>query len=138
MNSPPNCGVLSRTGRSFHDRSRTTSSSGGGASGTPSLPRPISPQQLSRRSWLLSRRSMQSHIAISATRSPATSAMPARSCSSHSSHKPRQSRFSHRKGQRFESLAALEDAAAIGRELQFEPDRFESLRDAAIACMAHA
>ncbi len=44
--------------------------------------------------------------------------------------------FSHRKGQRFESLAAIAQAAAIGRELELEPERFEPLRDAAIACMA--
>jgi WD40 repeat protein len=45
-------------------------------------------------------------------------------------------RFSRRVGQRFDSLAALEKAAEIGRELELSPDRFDPLRDEAIACMA--
>ena len=48
----------------------------------------------------------------------------------------RASRFSHRVGQRFESLEALSEAAKIGRELGLPADRFDRLRDEAIACMA--
>ncbi len=44
-------------------------------------------------------------------------------------------RFSHRKGQRFESLDALEQAAVIARELRLPPDRFDQLRNEVIACM---
>ena len=45
-------------------------------------------------------------------------------------------RFSRRVGQRFESLDALARAAAIARELKLPPDRFDRLRDEAIACLA--
>jgi len=45
-------------------------------------------------------------------------------------------RFSRRVGQRFESLDALEQAARIARELELPPERFELLRDEAIACLA--
>jgi WD40 repeat protein len=45
-------------------------------------------------------------------------------------------RFSRQVGQRFESLAALEKAAAIGRELGLPPERFDALRDGVIACLA--
>jgi serine/threonine protein kinase len=45
-------------------------------------------------------------------------------------------RFSRQVGQRFESLAALEKAAGIGRALGLPPDRFDPLRDEAIACTA--
>ena len=45
-------------------------------------------------------------------------------------------RFSRRVGQRFESLDALAQAAAIARELKLPPERFDPLRDEAIACLA--
>jgi WD40 repeat protein len=45
-------------------------------------------------------------------------------------------RLSHRGGQRFASLAALDRAVAIARELNLPPDRFNRLRDEAVACMA--
>ncbi|MFI5455450.1 MAG: protein kinase [Isosphaerales bacterium] len=45
-------------------------------------------------------------------------------------------RFSRRIGQRFESLDALARAAAIARELKLPPDKFDLLRDEAIACLA--
>jgi serine/threonine protein kinase/WD40 repeat protein/tetratricopeptide (TPR) repeat protein len=45
-------------------------------------------------------------------------------------------RFSRRMGQRFKSLAALRQAADIGQALRLSPDRFDALRDEAIACMA--
>jgi eukaryotic-like serine/threonine-protein kinase len=48
----------------------------------------------------------------------------------------RAGRFSHRMGQRFDSLDALEQASRIGRELNLAPEKFESLRDEAIACLA--
>jgi serine/threonine protein kinase/WD40 repeat protein len=48
----------------------------------------------------------------------------------------RAGRFSHRSGQRFDSLAALNEAARIGRELNLPGDGFDRLRDEAIACMA--
>jgi WD40 repeat protein len=48
----------------------------------------------------------------------------------------RAGRFSHRVGQRIDSLAALAEAAKIGRELKLPGERFERLRDEAIACMA--
>jgi WD40 repeat protein len=44
-------------------------------------------------------------------------------------------RFSHRDGQRFASLDAVDQAAKIGRELNLPADRFDQLRDEAIACM---
>ena len=47
-------------------------------------------------------------------------------------------RFSRRMGQRFESLLALDRAARIARDLKLPPERFEPLRDAAIACLALA
>ena len=48
----------------------------------------------------------------------------------------RAGRFSRRAGQRFDSLEALRQAAQIGRELGLPPERFDALRDEAIACMA--
>ncbi len=45
-------------------------------------------------------------------------------------------RLSRRVGQRFESLDALAQAAAIARELKLPADRFDLLRDEAIACLA--
>ncbi len=45
-------------------------------------------------------------------------------------------RYSKRIGQRFESLAALDRATAIGRELKLSPDRFDILRDETIATLA--
>jgi eukaryotic-like serine/threonine-protein kinase len=48
----------------------------------------------------------------------------------------RAGRFSHRLGQRFDSLSALAQAAAIAKELNLTPDRFDELRDEAIACLA--
>jgi eukaryotic-like serine/threonine-protein kinase len=48
----------------------------------------------------------------------------------------RATRFSRQVGQRFDSLAALDRAASIGRELKLTPERFELLRDQAIACLA--
>jgi serine/threonine protein kinase/WD40 repeat protein len=47
----------------------------------------------------------------------------------------RAGRSSRRMGQRFESLKALNEAAAIGRELKMSVERFEPLRDEAIACL---
>jgi eukaryotic-like serine/threonine-protein kinase len=44
-------------------------------------------------------------------------------------------RFSHRAGQRFASLDALERATKIARELNLRADCFELLRDETIACM---
>jgi eukaryotic-like serine/threonine-protein kinase len=44
-------------------------------------------------------------------------------------------RFSHRDGQRFASLEAVDEAAKIARELNLPADRFDHLRDEAIACM---
>src|SRR5262249_12813920 len=45
-------------------------------------------------------------------------------------------RFSRQQGQRFDSLAALGQAAAIARELRMPPEAFDPLRDEAIACLA--
>jgi WD40 repeat protein len=45
-------------------------------------------------------------------------------------------RYSHRSGQRFEALAALQKAAAIGRELGRPPEWFDQLRNEVIACLA--
>ena len=45
-------------------------------------------------------------------------------------------RSSRKPGQRFEALAALGRAAALSRELGHPPDRFERLRDEAIAALA--
>jgi serine/threonine protein kinase/WD40 repeat protein len=45
-------------------------------------------------------------------------------------------RYSRRGGQRFETLAALDKAAAIGRELGQPPQWFDRLRQEAIACLA--
>ncbi|HKI37164.1 MAG TPA: protein kinase [Gemmataceae bacterium] len=45
-------------------------------------------------------------------------------------------RYSHRVGQRFETLAALQKAVAIGRELGQPPEWFDRLRNEAIACLA--
>ncbi len=54
----------------------------------------------------------------------------------HSHSQARATRFSRRMGQRFESQKALNRAAAIGRALKLPPERFDALRDEAIACMA--
>jgi WD40 repeat protein/tetratricopeptide (TPR) repeat protein len=48
----------------------------------------------------------------------------------------RAGRFSRRLGQRFNSLVAIEKAVVIGRELKLPPEKFEPLRDEAIACLA--
>jgi eukaryotic-like serine/threonine-protein kinase len=48
----------------------------------------------------------------------------------------RAQRFSRQVGQRFQSLAAIEAAVRIGRKLNLPPEKFELLRDEAIACMA--
>jgi WD40 repeat protein/Flp pilus assembly protein TadD len=45
-------------------------------------------------------------------------------------------RYSRQVGQRFKSLEVLEQAAAIGRELNLSPEQFDQLRDEAIACLA--
>jgi WD40 repeat protein/Tfp pilus assembly protein PilF len=45
-------------------------------------------------------------------------------------------RHSRRPGQRFDALAALHKAAAIGRELDQPPDWFDTLRNEAIAALA--
>jgi WD40 repeat protein len=45
-------------------------------------------------------------------------------------------RLSRRPGQRFDALAALKKAAAIGRELKQPPEWFDRLRNEAIAAMA--
>jgi serine/threonine protein kinase/WD40 repeat protein len=47
----------------------------------------------------------------------------------------RASRFSHQVGLRFDGLRALSDAVRIGRDLRLGADRFEELRDQAIATM---
>ena len=48
----------------------------------------------------------------------------------------RATRFSRQVGQRFGSLKALTEAVGIGRALKLPQERFESLRDEAIACLA--
>ncbi len=48
----------------------------------------------------------------------------------------RAQRFSRQAGQRFDGLAALDQAAAIARNLKLPPDRLDPLRDEAIACLA--
>jgi eukaryotic-like serine/threonine-protein kinase len=48
----------------------------------------------------------------------------------------RAGRFSRRVGQRFDSLDALDKAAKLGRGLGLPAERFDRLRDEAIACMA--
>ncbi len=45
-------------------------------------------------------------------------------------------RYSRRSGQRFESLSALDRAAAIARDLKLTDKRLDLLRDEAIACLA--
>ncbi len=45
-------------------------------------------------------------------------------------------RYSRRTGQRYESLNALDRAAAIARELKLPTERLDALRDEAIACLA--
>jgi eukaryotic-like serine/threonine-protein kinase len=47
----------------------------------------------------------------------------------------RAQRFSRHVGQRFQSLAAIEEAARVGRKLNQPPEKFERLRDEAIACL---
>ncbi len=51
-------------------------------------------------------------------------------------HEARATRSSGQMGQRFEGLRALDSAARIGRELGLPSDRFDRLRDQAIACLA--
>ena len=48
----------------------------------------------------------------------------------------RATRFSRQKGQRFDSLEALDQAAAIAPELKLLPETLDQLRDEAIACLA--
>jgi WD40 repeat protein len=48
----------------------------------------------------------------------------------------RAKRLSRQPGQRFDSLAALAQAAEVAREMGLPPERLESLRDEAIACLA--
>jgi serine/threonine protein kinase/WD40 repeat protein/tetratricopeptide (TPR) repeat protein len=48
----------------------------------------------------------------------------------------RAGRFGRRVGQRFESLRAIQRAAQLGRELNWSAERFDTLRDEAIACLA--
>ena len=48
----------------------------------------------------------------------------------------RAGRFSHRVGQRFDSLEALDKAAKIGLGLGYSAEKLDPLRDEAIACMA--
>ena len=48
----------------------------------------------------------------------------------------RATRFSRQAGQRFESLKALQRAAAITRDLNLPPERLDPIRDSAIACFA--
>ncbi len=48
----------------------------------------------------------------------------------------RAGRFSRQMGQRFGGLDALTKASEIARELNLPPDRLDSLRDEAIACLA--
>jgi WD40 repeat protein/tetratricopeptide (TPR) repeat protein len=48
----------------------------------------------------------------------------------------RAARFSRQVGQRFQGLAAIERAVEIGRGLDLPPDKFDLLRDQAIACLA--
>jgi WD40 repeat protein len=48
----------------------------------------------------------------------------------------RATRFSRQVGQRFESLRALKRATRIARELGLPPERFDRIRDQAIACFA--
>jgi WD40 repeat protein/tetratricopeptide (TPR) repeat protein len=48
----------------------------------------------------------------------------------------RSRRYSRQVGQRFGTLNALRHAVAIGRELKLRPEKFDALRDEAIACLA--
>jgi WD40 repeat protein/tetratricopeptide (TPR) repeat protein len=48
----------------------------------------------------------------------------------------RASRYSGRSGRRFDSLAALAQAADLGRQLEHSPERFAKLRNEAIAALA--
>src|SRR5262249_44165738 len=45
-------------------------------------------------------------------------------------------RFSHRMGQRFESLKALREAAVLAKQLGLPAHKIDELRDEAIACLA--
>ena len=47
----------------------------------------------------------------------------------------RAQRFSRQAGQRFDGLAALDQAAAIARDLKLPPERLDPVRDEAIACL---
>jgi serine/threonine protein kinase/WD40 repeat protein len=48
----------------------------------------------------------------------------------------RATRLSREVGQRFDSLLALDQAARLARELKLPPERLDSVRDEAIACLA--
>jgi serine/threonine protein kinase/WD40 repeat protein len=48
----------------------------------------------------------------------------------------RGSRLSRRAGQRFDALQAVREAVALGRELGLPPERFDSLRNEAVAALA--
>ena len=50
----------------------------------------------------------------------------------------RASRYSNRSGRRFDALAALAQAAELGRQLGHSPDRFAKLRNEAIAALAQS
>ena len=71
-----------------------------------------------------------------AIRSARPIARRTRTCWNALTAQARATRFSRQVGQRFESLDALEQAAAIARELGLPPERFDPLRDQAIACLA--
>ena len=60
----------------------------------------------------------------------------ANSSSRRSCDRARAQRFSRQAGQRFDSLEALDQAAAIARDLKLPPERLDPLRDEAIACLA--
>ena len=71
-----------------------------------------------------------------AARSARPIARRKKTCWNHSRRRPAPSRFSRQVGQRFESLDALDRAARIARELELPPERFDRIRDQAIACLA--
>jgi eukaryotic-like serine/threonine-protein kinase len=48
----------------------------------------------------------------------------------------RAQRYSRQRGQRFDSLSALDRAVAIAHDLKLPTERFDQLRDEAIACLA--
>src|SRR5262249_42842968 len=51
-------------------------------------------------------------------------------------HQAQAGRMSRRVGQRFVSLEAIRKAAELARELELPPERFDALRNEAIACLA--